>query len=410
MEKDSFLNEEKIESCLKKLKEKVNVPEDFYIYPFFVNKSDELCFINVEGEETLKITFRKSNSTKTIKNIKNYKRIYLLIPHRIKILKIGGKTFMDVSKSEDLKEEGHSLQIKCKLFKKINSIEIYICHIRSNMTCSELIEFVKEKLKEYRNIKRKIKYENREDEKEVEHSSKKLTFVIADKERGSYEFIEVTEKVYLVFPDFSEDFIEHLINFLKERNITSVEVVSHGRNRIKKILEAEDINVEFYDITSTVKELYQRYRKLEEVYENPGEFLRTLSEIKELFRRTISTPLILKKLAHRFSGQIANLSITLELYRIGRESSSDVVSTLEHVREALFSAKDELKRIKTSLGDSCLSEKIKEMEGKLNLVEKKITFDWEKLLEEVVNDLREIVKSIKNLMEGEEGDENTINR
>jgi len=393
MGKDSFLNKEKIENCIKELKEKVDIPEDFYIYPFFMkNKTDEPCFINIKGEETLDIYFSKSEYTytETIENIKKYKRIYLLIPHRIKILHYGGKTFMDVTPKENLKDIGYSF---CKLFKEINSTKIYVCHIRSDMSCNELIEFVKVKLKEYE-----------------EGNKGKLIFVVAESESKNYEFKKINEGVYLIFPDYSGNFIKEIVKFLKERNITSVEVISHGREGIKKALEAESINVEFYDITSTVKELYQRYRKLEEVYENSEEFLRTLSEIKDFFRKTISTPLILKKLAHRLSGQVANLSITLELYRVGKESSSDVVNTLEHIRNTLFFAKDELKRIKTSSGGEGYSDKIKEIERELNSVEEKITFDWEKILEETINDLRKIVKSIKNLMEEEGKNENTVNR
>ncbi len=393
MGKDSFLNKEKIENCIKELKEKVDIPEDFYIYPFFMkNKTDEPCFINIKGEETLDIYFSKSEYTytETIENIKKYKRIYLLIPHRIKILHYGGKTFMDVTPKENLKDIGYSF---CKLFKEINSTKIYVCHIRSDMSCNELIEFVKVKLKEYE-----------------EGNKGKLIFVVAESESKNYEFKKINEGVYLIFPDYSGNFIKEIVKFLKERNITSVEVISHGREGIKKALEAESINVEFYDITSTVKELYQRYRKLEEVYENSEEFLRTLSEIKDFFRKTISTPLILKKLAHRLSGQVANLSITLELYRVGKESSSDVVNTLEHIRNTLFFAKDELKRIKTSSGGEGYSDKIKEIERELNSVEEKITFDWEKILEETISDLRKIVKSIKNLMEEEGKNENTVNR
>ena len=393
MGKDSFLNKEKIENCIKELKEKVDIPEDFYIYPFFMkNKTDEPCFINIKGEETLDIYFSKSEYTytETIENIKKYKRIYLLIPHRIKILHYGGKTFMNVTPKENLKDIGYSF---CKLFKEINSTKIYVCHIRSDMSCNELIEFVKVKLKEYE-----------------EGNKGKLIFVVAESESKNYEFKKINEGVYLIFPDYSGNFIKEIVKFLKERNITSVEVISHGREGIKKALEAESINVEFYDITSTVKELYQRYRKLEEVYENSEEFLRTLSEIKDFFRKTISTPLILKKLAHRLSGQVANLSITLELYRVGKESSSDVVNTLEHIRNTLFFAKDELKRIKTSSGGEGYSDKIKEIERELNSVEEKITFDWEKILEETISDLRKIVKSIKNLMEEEGKNENTVNR
>ena len=393
MGKDSFLNKEKIENCIKELKEKVDIPEDFYIYPFFMkNKTDEPCFINIKGEETLDIYFSKSEYTytETIENIKKYKRIYLLIPHRIKILHYGGKTFMDVTPKENLKDIGYSF---CKLFKEINSTKIYVCHIRSDMSCNELIEFVKVKLKEYE-----------------EGNKGKLIFVVAESESKNYEFKKINEGVYLIFPDYSGNFIKEIVKFLKERNITSVEVISHGREGIKKALEAESINVEFYDITSTVKELYQRYRKLEEVYENSEEFLRTLSEIKDFFRKTISTPLILKKLTHRLSGQVANLSITLELYRVGKESSSDVVNTLEHIRNTLIFAKDELKRIKTSSGGEGYSDKIKEIERELNSVEEKITFDWEKILEETINDLRKIVKSIKNLMEEEGKNENTVNR
>ncbi|WP_461832199.1 hypothetical protein [Aquifex sp.] len=297
---------------------------------------------------------------------------------------------MDVTPKENLKDIGYSF---CKLFKEINSTKIYVCHIRSDMSCNELIEFVKVKLKEYE-----------------EGNKGKLIFVVAESESKNYEFKKINEGVYLIFPDYSGNFIKEIVKFLKERNITSVEVISHGREGIKKALEAESINVEFYDITSTVKELYQRYRKLEEVYENSEEFLRTLSEIKDFFRKTISTPLILKKLAHRLSGQVANLSITLELYRVGKESSSDVVNTLEHIRNTLFFAKDELKRIKTSSGGEGYSDKIKEIERELNSVEEKITFDWEKILEETISDLRKIVKSIKNLMEEEGKNENTVNR
>ncbi|HIQ48291.1 MAG TPA: hypothetical protein EYH58_01450 [Aquifex aeolicus] len=393
MGEDRFLNEKKIEECIKALKEELDIPEDFYVYPFFVY--DKACFIGIEGEKTLKIIFRKSRYTKEIEDIKKYKRIYLLIPHGIKILHQGGKTFMDKTKPEDLKGIG-----SCKLFKEINSTEIYVCHIRSNMSCNELIEFVKEKLKDYKNAEGKIKCA----------FSKELTFVIADKESKDYEFREITEEVYLIFPDYRENFIKEMLNFLKERKIKSVEVISHGRESVKKRLEAESINVEFYDITSTIKELYQRYRKLEEVYKNREEFLGTLSEIKEFFRKTISTPLILKKLAHKLSGQVANLSITLELYRVGKGSPSEVVNTLEHIRNTLSFAKDELKKIKASSGGAEYSDKIKEIEEKLNSVEEKITFDWGKILEEIISDLRKIVKSIKNLMEEEGENENTVNR
>jgi len=378
-----ILDERKAKQFLSQL----TLPPGFCIYPFFLkNVQDCICIIDVnESCNVLNIEFfcNQSRTCKSIE-IKDCKRIYILIPHGTKILKKGGETFMEKTSPEDLTGPGST---RCKKFEtdKCSIQEIFICHIRSNMDLDELKEFLNSK-----SGKAEIKKECLEGATENE-----ITLVIADTDKENYEVYKITEGIFLIFPDYTGNYKEKLKEIVN--GVKKVKIISHGRKNIKEMLEELGIAVKFYDITSTLEDLYKKYKSLEKEYKNKDTFLNLLNEIEESFQKQISEPLILKKVVHRLAKQLANLRITKELFLMGKETEGDLIKTLEHIKDVVASIKSEMEKS---------GNVPQEIIDKLSNIEEKLLFDWEKLIDEIEDDLRTVVEDIKKLIIDKEGGEN----
>ncbi len=386
-DKVAIINREKIKETLKYIRKNMKVPEDIYFYPIFINadkyKEGCECSIEVEGNN-LKIEVYSVDEMEeeVIENIKKYKKIYVLIPHRIKILREGGDTFMEETETQNLRGPGQTL---CKEFTSLESTDIHICHIRLNITFGELEEFIKSKLKE-------------KDKKKEEESIEKITIVVADKTEELPKISEITKDVYLIFPDSENIFIDEIKNIAIKKKVKRVEIISHGRQGIKKLLEELGLEVEFYDVTSTISELYDRYRKLENLYKDKEEFLNVVSEIKEIFSSGISVPLVLKKVAHRLSSQCATLLITKELFLLGKETEEDIIRTLKHVKDIISSVREDIKAVNIKINDKKYLDELKDIEKELSFIEDKLTFNWEEILEKSANDLKKTVEKLKRVI------------
>jgi len=292
---------------------------------------------------------------------------------------------MEASQKGDFSKIGKP---ECKLFEKISYTEIYICHIRFNMEPSELKEFIREKYKK-----------------------NKLTIVITNnKDLAVTDIKQVGDNIYLVFPDNTENYTSKLLTLVKDIGVSNVEIISHGRLNVKKLLEEEGISVDFYDVTSSIKELYDRYTKLEEFYNDEKKFSELLEEIKDFYFQRISLPLLIKKLIHRLAGQVANISLTEELFRRGEETEEDITKTLLRLKELISFAKREIKQSIKNTNSGKEVENLRKINEVLENLEDTLNHVWIDMLRAVRKDLQEAIVYIKKLKELDNKDENTYNR
>ncbi len=196
----------------------------------------------------------------------------------------------------------------------------------------------------------------------TKHKMGSITIVIVDEKKEKVSIKQISNNVFLIFPsdtDSRDELKEHVEKLIEDENIDSIELISHGKDYIKEFLENKGYKVTFYDITSIIQELYQRFRSLEKKFEDKEEFLNTLKEVKDMYKEIyIST--LLKKVAHRLSGHVANLSLIIQLVDKNKMTDEEILANLENIYNSLNFLKKEVKSVKK------FYKKIEDLENNLN--------------------------------------------